>query len=49
MSADDIAHLRITLDEVKLPVQHRIDVPLAIRLDRLHLAIQQAAPGCCAK
>jgi Plasmid pRiA4b ORF-3-like protein len=42
MSADDIAHLKVTLDEVKPPVLRRIEVPLAIRLDRLHLALQAA-------
>ena len=42
MSADDIAHLKITLDEVKPPVLRRIEVPLTIRLDRLHLALQAA-------
>ena len=42
MSAVDIAHLKVTLDEVKPPVLRRIEVPLAIRLDRLHLALQAA-------
>lgn len=42
MSADIIARLRITLDDVKPAVLRRIEVPLAIRLDRLHLAIQAA-------
>ena len=42
MSADDIAHLEVTLDEVEPPVLRRIEVPLAIRLDRLHLALQAA-------
>src|SRR5918998_470060 len=42
MSADDIAHLKVTLDEVEPPVLRRIEVPLAIRLDRLHLALQAA-------
>lgn len=42
MSVDDIAHLKITLDEVEPPVLRRIEVPLAIRLDRLHLALQAA-------
>ena len=42
MSADGIAHLKVTLDEAKPPVLRRIEVPLAIRLDRLHLALQAA-------
>ena len=42
MSADTIARLKITLDRVKPAVLRRIEVPLAIRLDRLHLAIQAA-------
>ena len=42
MSAGDIAHLEVTLDEVAPPVLRRIEVPLAIRLDRLHSALQAA-------
>jgi len=42
MSADGIAHLKVTLDEVEPPVLRRIEVPLAIRLDRLHSALQAA-------
>ena len=42
MSADSIARLKITLDDVKPTVLRRIEVPLAIRLDRLHLVIQAA-------
>jgi hypothetical protein len=42
MSADTIAHLKITLDDVKPAVLRRIEVPFDIRLDRLHLAIQAA-------
>ena len=42
MSADSIARLRITLDDVKPAVLRRIEVPLDIRLDHLHLAIQAA-------
>jgi hypothetical protein len=42
MSADSIARLKITLDDVKPAVLRRIEVPLDIRLDRLHLAIQAA-------
>jgi hypothetical protein len=42
MSADSIARLKITLDDVEPAVTRRIEVPLAIRLDRLHLALQAA-------
>jgi hypothetical protein len=42
MSANAIARLKITLDDVKPAVLRRIEVPLAIPLDRLHLAIQAA-------
>ena len=42
MSADTIARLKITLDDVKPAVLRRIEVPFTIRLDRLHLAIQAA-------
>jgi len=42
MSAETIARLKITLDDVKPAVLRRIEVPLNIRLDRLHLAIQAA-------
>src|SRR5712692_7566586 len=42
MSADTIARLKITLDDVKPAVLRRIDVPLDIRLDRLHLVFQAA-------
>lgn len=42
MSADTIACLKITLDEVKPAVLRRIEVPLDIRLDRLHLTVQAA-------
>jgi hypothetical protein len=45
MNADSIALLKITLDDVEPPVVRRMEVPLTIRLDRLHLAIQ-AAMGC---
>jgi hypothetical protein len=37
-----IARLKITLNNVKPPVSRRIEVPLSIRLDRLHLVIQAA-------
>jgi hypothetical protein len=42
MTADTIAQLKITLDDVKPVVLRRIEVPFDIRLDRLHLAIQAA-------
>jgi hypothetical protein len=42
MTASTIARLRITLDDVKPVVQRRVEVPLAIRLDRLHLVLQAA-------
>ena len=42
MSADDIIRLKVTLDDVEPPVLRRIEVPLAIRLDRLHSALQAA-------
>jgi hypothetical protein len=42
MTADTIACLKITLDDVKPAVLRRIEVPLTLRLDRLHLAIQAA-------
>lgn len=42
MSADTIAQLKITLDDVKPTVLRRIEVPFDIRLDRLHLTIQAA-------
>ena len=42
MTASTIARLKITLDDVKPPVQRRVEVPLTIRLDRLHLVFQAA-------
>src|SRR5579875_737842 len=42
MTASTIARLKVTLDDVKLVVQRRVEVPLAIRLDRLHLELQAA-------
>ncbi len=42
MSADTIARIKITLDNVKPAVLRRIEVPFDIRLDRLHLTIQAA-------
>ena len=35
-----VARLKIMLDDVDPPVMRRIAVPLTIRLDRLHLALQ---------
>jgi Plasmid pRiA4b ORF-3-like protein len=43
MTADAIARLKITLDDVIPPVLRRIEVPLTIRLDRLHLVLQAAS------
>jgi hypothetical protein len=37
-----IARLKITLDDVKPQVLRRVDVPLTIKLDRLHLVLQAA-------
>src|SRR5260370_6940897 len=42
MTTTSIASLKVTLDDVKPVVQRRIDVPLTIRLDRLHLVLQAA-------
>jgi hypothetical protein len=42
MSADIIARLKITLDDVTPTVLRRIEVPFDIPFDRLHLAIQAA-------
>jgi hypothetical protein len=42
MTVDSIARLKITLDDVKPAVLRRVEVPLSIRLDRLHLTIQAA-------
>ena len=39
-SPEKIARLAIALDEVKPPVRRRVEVPLAIRLDRLHRVLQ---------
>ena len=43
-AAAQIARLKITLDDVEPAVVRRIEVPLGIRLDRLH-AVLQAAVG----
>jgi hypothetical protein len=37
-----IARLKITLDDVEPRITRRLETPLAIRLDRLHLTIQAA-------
>ena len=42
MTADTIACLKITLNDVKPAVLRRVEVPLGIRLDQLHLTIQAA-------
>lgn len=42
MTAASIAHLRIKLDDIEPAVVRRLEVPLTIRLDRLHLALQAA-------
>ena len=42
MTATSIARLKVTLDDVKPAVQRRLEVPLTIRLNRLHLVLQAA-------
>ncbi|MFZ2872700.1 plasmid pRiA4b ORF-3 family protein [Zavarzinia sp.] len=42
MTTTAIARLKIKLDDVKPAVMRRIEVPLALRLDRLHLVLQVA-------
>lgn len=42
MTAQAIARLKITLDDVEPKVLRRVDVPLALKLDRLHLVIRAA-------
>lgn len=42
MAAASIARLRIELDDVEPAVVRRVEVPLTIRLDRLHLVLQAA-------
>ncbi len=42
MTADTIARIKITLDDVAPAVLRCIEVPFDIRLDRLHLTIQAA-------
>ena len=42
MSTNTIVRLKVTLDNAKPPVLRRIEVPVDITLDRLHLTIQAA-------
>ena len=42
MKTEPVAPLKVTLDRIDPPVMRRFVVPLSIRLDRLHLAIQVA-------
>jgi len=42
MTATSIAHLRIKLNDLEPTVVRRVEVPLTIRLDRLHLVLQAA-------
>jgi hypothetical protein len=42
MTAARIAYLRIKLDDVEPAVVRQVEVPLTIRLDRLHLVLQAA-------
>ena len=42
MTTASIAHLGIKLDDVEPVVVRRLEVPLTIRLDRLHLVLQAA-------
>jgi hypothetical protein len=42
MSANTIALLKITLNDVDPPVLRRIEIPFDIRLDRLHEVLQAA-------
>jgi hypothetical protein len=44
IASTEIARLKVTLDDVEPAVVRRIEVPFAIRLDRLH-AVLQAAVG----
>lgn len=39
-----IARLRITLEDMDPPVVRQVDVPLTLKLDRLHMVIQAAMP-----
>lgn len=40
MTADSIVSLNITLDHVEPQVMRRVEVPLSLRLDRLHTVLQ---------
>ncbi len=42
MTAASIVHLKVKLDDVEPAVVRHVDVPLTIRLDRLHLVLQAA-------
>ncbi len=42
MTTSGIAHFTVRLDDVKPVVQRRLQVPLTLRLDRLHLVLQAA-------
>jgi hypothetical protein len=42
MTADTIARLKITLNDVEPLVLRRIEIPFDIRLDRLHEVLQAA-------
>src|SRR5260370_27760338 len=42
MTAQSIARLKITLGDVEPKVLRRLEAPLAMPLDRLHLALQAA-------
>jgi hypothetical protein len=42
MTTATIAHLRVKLDDFEPAVMRRLEVPLTIRLDRLHLVLQAA-------
>ncbi len=41
-TADSVARLKITLEDVEPAVMRRLEIPLALRLDRPHLVIQTA-------
>ena len=45
MTANSIALLKVTLEDVRPAVQRRLAVPITIRLDRLHLV--QHGPVTC--
>ena len=44
-NAGSVARLKIMLDDVEPAVMRRLEIPLALRLDRLHLVIQTAMAG----